>query len=91
LNNAKTSKGITVADLCIELTAKIGEKICVRRIETINKNDDQMFATYEHFNGKIAVIILVNKNNAVDMCKSIAMHIAAMNPRFISANQADPQ
>lgn len=91
LNNAKTSKGITVADLCIELTAKIGEKICVRRIETINKNDDQMFATYEHFNGKIAVIILVNKNNAADMCKSIAMHIAAMNPRFISANQADPQ
>lgn len=91
LNNAKTSKGITVADLCIELTAKIGEKICVRRIETINKNDDQMFATYEHFNGKIVVIILVNKNNAVDMCKSIAMHIAAMNPRFISANQADPQ
>ncbi len=91
LNNAKTSKGITVADLCVELTAKIGEKICVRRIGTINKNDDQMFATYEHFNGKIAVITLVNKNNAVDMCKSIAMHIAAMNPRFISASQADPQ
>lgn len=91
LNNAKTSKGISVADLCVELTAKIGEKICIRRIETITKNDDEAFASYEHFNGKIAVVVLTNKNDALEVCKSIAMHIAAMNPRFISASQADPE
>ena len=73
LNNAKTSKGISVADLCVELTAKIGEKLD------------------EHFNGKIAVVVLTNKNDALEVCKSIAMHIAAMNPRFISASQADPE
>ncbi|MBP5257014.1 MAG: elongation factor Ts [Mycoplasma sp.] len=91
LNNEKTSKGTTVADLCVELTAKIGEKICIRRIEIITKNEDQSFFSYEHFNGKIAVVLLTNKNEASDICKSIAMHIAAMNPRFISANQADPK
>ena len=91
LNSAKTSKGISVTDLCVELTAKIGEKICIRRIDVINKNDNQSFYSYEHFNEKIAVVLLTNKNEASDICKSIAMHIAAMNPRFISANQADPK
>ena len=91
LNKLKTSKCLTITDACIQLTAKIGEKICVRRISVLNKKDDQTFVTYEHFNGKIGTILLVNNLTSIDLGKSIAMHIAALNPRFLSVKNADAE
>ena len=91
LNGLKTSEGLSIADACVQLTAKIGEKICVRRINILNKKDDQAFVTYEHFNGKIGTILLVNNLTSNDLGKSIAMHIAALNPRFLSVTNADPE
>lgn len=91
LNKLKTSKCLTITDACIQLTAKIGEKICVRRISVLNKKDDQTFVTYEHFNGKIGTILLVNNLASIDLGKSIAMHIAALNPRFLSVKNADAE
>ena len=89
LNGLKTSEGLSIADACVQLTAKIGEKICVRRINILNKKDDQVFVTYEHFNGKIGTILLVNNLTSNDLGKSIAMHITALNPRFLSVTNAD--
>ena len=91
LNNLKIANGVTIADACVQLTAKIGEKICVRRITVINKKDNETFVTYEHFNGKIATILLINKEALSELGKSIAMHIAALNPRFLSVSNADPE
>lgn len=91
LNGLKISEGLSIADACVQLTAKIGEKICVRRINILNKKDDQVFVTYEHFNGKIGTILLVNNLTSNDLGKSIAMHIAALNPRFLSVTNADPE
>ena len=91
LNKLKTSECSTITDACIQLTAKIGEKICVRRISVLNKKDDQTFVTYEHFNGKIGTILLVNNLTSIDLGRSIAMHIAALNPRFLSVKNADAE
>ena len=57
----------------------------------LNKKDDQTFVTYEHFNGKIGTILLVNNLTSIDLGKSIAMHIAALNPRFLSVKNADAE
>lgn len=82
LNNIKTADGSTISGACINLTAKTGEKIVVRRIGVLNKTDNQFFQVYEHFNDKIGVIMLVN-NHKEDVNKGVAMHIAAMNPKFL--------
>ena len=91
LNKLKISNNSTIADVCVQLTATIGEKICVRRISVINKKEDQAFVTYEHFNGKIATILLIDNSALEELGKSIAMHIAALNPRFLSIANADPE
>lgn len=92
LENTKLANGVAVKDECIDLTAKTGEKICVRRIGVLNKTDAEQFETYEHFNGKIAVIMkLANAPKNPECAKDIAMHIAAMNPKFISTNDVDAE
>ncbi len=83
LNKLKTSSGVTIADACVDLTAKTGEKIVVRRISVLNKQKEQFFQVYEHFNNKIAVILLVD-NLKEEVAKGVAMHIAALNPKFMS-------
>lgn len=92
LENAKLSSGMTVKDQCIDLTAKTGEKIAVRRLGILTKATDQIFQVYQHFNNKIAVIIkLSNTPKNPECAKDIAMHIAAMNPKFIAISDADPE
>ena len=80
--------GETVLDACTNLTAKCGEKIAVRRILVLEKNGAEGFATYEHFNGKVAVGLLMSEPDE-KIGKQIAMHIAAMNPKFLNRNAVD--
>lgn len=82
LNNLKTTAGNVVAEACVDLTAKTGEKIVVRRVSVLTKTTEQFFQTYEHFNNKIAVIMLVD-NLKEEVSKGVAMHVAALNPKFI--------
>ncbi len=91
LENLNTIDNVSIKDACINLTAKVGEKICVRRIKTINKSDNQSFEMYGHFNGKIAVLLLIEGTTNNEVGKSVAMHIAAMNPKFLNASKVDQQ
>ena len=68
------------------LIAKVGENISVRRFEKYN-NVDGGTACYLH-GGKIAVIVELAKNDS-ELGKDIAMHIAASNPSYVSADQVD--
>ena len=79
----KIDNNLTINDKCIDLTAKTGEKICVRRINAFNTVLPNFAYAYEHFNEKIAVILILSKKND-SVGKSLAMHIAALNPKFIS-------
>ena len=90
-SNAKTMEeanklevnGETVESLTIALTAKIGEKISVRRFEALEKNDDEVFGSYIHMGGRIASLVKINGSNA-NVAKEVAMHAAAMRPLYLN-------
>ena len=86
-NNVKTveealelpsSEG-TINDLIVAKTAKIGEKLSLRRFEIVEKTNDQLFGTYIHMGSKIGVLLVVNGANE-EVCHNVAMHTAAMRP-----------
>lgn len=74
----------TVNSSLISLIAKIGEKISFRRFEIVEKNDNQVFGVYNHQNlGKINVITVLDGDNS-EIARDVAMHVAAMNPGYLS-------
>ena len=79
--------GQTVEELIVENTAKIGEKLSFRRFEVIEKTDNDTFGEYIHAGGRIAALVLVEGMTEEDMAKDVAMHIAAINPQFVSSDQ----
>jgi elongation factor Ts len=70
--------GETVEEARQALISKIGENIQVRRFETVQS--DQGVSSYLH-GSRIGV--LVNSSATAEMGRDIAMHVAAVNPRFI--------
>ena len=72
-------------DLFADATVKIGEKLDLRRFEIIEKNEGEFIFTYIHMGGKIAVAVVLDKDDP-ELGKGIAMHIAANNPTYLSTN-----
>ena len=77
-----TDEDGTVGDLIIAKTAKIGEKLSLRRIEVIEKNSDEVFGAYLHMGGKIAVLTVLKGANE-DVAKDVSMQAAAMKPSYV--------
>jgi len=77
----QTEEG-TINDLIISKTAKIGEKLSLRRFNKVTKEDNETFGEYIHGGGKIAVLI-VTENTNEEVAKDIAMHAAAMRPSYV--------
>ncbi len=71
--------GETIGDKLINLTAKIGEKLSLRRFEKVTKTDEEVFGTYTHMGGKIGSLVVLKGANS-DVAKDVCMHIAAMAP-----------
>lgn len=78
---AKTSEG-TVEELIVAKTATIGEKLSLRRVEVRTKADDEVFGSYLHMGGKIAVLTVVKGANE-EVAKDVAMQAAAMKPEYL--------
>ena len=72
----------TVNDLIVNKTAKIGEKLNLRRFTKVTKNDNESFGEYIHMGGKIAVLTVV-ENADESIAKDVAMHAAAMRPQYV--------
>lgn len=85
----KLSDGQTVSDACLAASAKTGEKIELRRIYYSPIADDQSVGVYRHDNGKISSLIIVNGQATLDQLKGVAMHITAMNPKFLDPSRVD--
>ncbi|HAH17610.1 MAG TPA: elongation factor Ts [Eubacterium sp.] len=83
--NLNTEEG-TINDLIVAKTAKIGEKLSLRRIEVVNKNDNENFGSYLHMGGKIAVLTVLEGANA-EVAKDVAMQAAAMKPEFVTEDE----
>ena len=80
--NALSVEETSVADYIVAKTAKIGEKLSFRRFEVVEKNDDEVFGSYLHNGGKIAVLTIVKGSNE-SVAKDVAMQAAAMKPRYV--------
>ena len=78
----KTSEG-TVEELIVAKTATIGEKLSLRRIEVVEKSDDEVFGSYLHMGGKIASLTVV-KGASEEVAKDVAMQAAAMKPEYLN-------
>ncbi|MBR6133200.1 MAG: elongation factor Ts [Bacilli bacterium] len=72
----------TIADLMVAKTAKIGEKLDFRRLEVVEKEDNENFGAYSHMGGKITVITVVEGANE-EVAKDVAMQAAAMGPKYV--------
>ena len=80
--NALACEEGTIADLVIAKTAKIGEKLSLRRFAKVTKADDESFGAYIHMGGKIAVLTVI-KNASEEVAKEVAMQAAAMKPLYV--------
>ena len=72
----------TVEDLIISKTAKIGEKLSLRRIEVIEKDDEDFFGSYLHMGGRIAALSVIKGANE-DVAREVSMQSAAMRPSYV--------
>jgi elongation factor Ts len=73
---------ITLEDLIVEKTSKIGEKLSFRRFEIVTKNEDEVFGIYSHMGGKIVALATVKGSE--EIAKDVAMQIAAMRPLYLN-------
>lgn len=82
------ANGETIEKLLISATATIGEKISLRRVQVITKEDGQVFGAYSHMGGKI---ISLTKLDGADeeTAKDVSMHVAAMNPKYVREEEVD--
>ena len=77
-------------EVVVEKTAKIGEKLSVRRFIRV---EGDCVVSYLHGGGRIGVLVSAKCANVTDAVKealqNIAMQVAALSPKFISQKDVD--
>ena len=63
-------EGVKVKDLVVNAVATIGEKITLRRVNSYEKTDSQVFGAYTHMNGKI-VVLSVLEGGSEEVAKDV--------------------
>ena len=76
-----------VSDVIAEATTVIGEKISLRRFEIVEKSDADAFGAYLHMGGRIGVLTVLEGSSDADAAKDIAMHVAAINPKYVDRSE----
>ena len=96
LNESKMANGNLVKDNLVNLIAKIGEKITIRRVKFFDNSEGSNFfyvhSAVEKNIGKIIAVVKLEgiangKNDEIGV--KIAMHIAASNPLAIKKEDID--
>lgn len=80
-----TSEG-TLADLVVSATSRIGERIDLRRVEFVTKEDSSVFGSYKHMGGRISSLTVLS-GGTEEAAKDVAMHVAASNPLYLDESQ----
>ncbi|MCT8139849.1 elongation factor Ts [Anaerobacillus sp. CMMVII] len=81
----------TLADYINTQIAKIGEKLSLRRFEIVEKTDADAFGAYLHMGGRIGVLTVLAGTNDEELAKDVAMHIAAINPKYVSRDEVSQE
>lgn len=85
--NAASFEGKTVEELTTEAGALLGEKIVVRRVARLQGEN---IAVYLHKTSKdlpaqVGVLLAVEGANTDEVAHDVAVHIAAMSPKYLDA------
>ena len=97
LNSSTMKNGQTVSDNLVALVAKIGEKITIGKVKTM-QNDGAINFHYLHTVvkdnlSKLAVLVSLATSDKSDTLKTfgkqLSMHIAASNPLALDSNSLD--
>ena len=83
--------GVKISDQISTAIATIGEKITLRRFEIKTKTDADAFGAYLHMGGKIGVLVQLNGTTDAAAAKDVAMHIAAINPTYVSRDEVSAE
>lgn len=75
--------GKSLETVILEASGVIGEKLSLRRVSLIEKTDSQTFGAYKHMGGRI-ISVTILEGNVEAAAKDIAMHVAALNPKYVS-------
>ena len=97
LNSSKMKNGQTVSDNLVALVAKIGEKITIGKVKTINNNGSINFhylhTVVKDNLSKLAVLVSLETSDKSEPLKTfgkqLSMHIAASNPLALDSNSLD--
>ncbi|MBD8025742.1 elongation factor Ts [Ureibacillus sp. Re31] len=85
------AEGVKIADQISTAVATIGEKITLRRFEVKTKTDNDAFGSYLHMGGKIGVLVVLEGSTNEEAAKDVAMHIAAINPKYVSRDEVSQE
>lgn len=81
-----TSDGVTIEQLIVDKTVKIGEKLSFRRMEVKSSSDKESIGSYIHMGGRISSFVII-EGVSDDVSKDVAMHIAALSPRYLNKEE----
>ncbi|WP_049425129.1 translation elongation factor Ts [Staphylococcus warneri] len=87
LMETKFEDGKTVDEKMKEAISTIGEKLSIRRFAVRTKSVNDAFGSYLHMGGRIGVLTVIEGTTDEAAAKDVAMHIAAINPKYVSSNQ----
>jgi elongation factor Ts len=85
---------VTVEQAIINFTAATGEKTTLRRFVRFETSKGKI-GSYVHDGGRICVMVdvscaddaVASGSDFIQMCEDVAMHIAAMNPAYVKAEE----
>ncbi|EPC8895211.1 TPA: elongation factor Ts [Staphylococcus aureus] len=83
--------GKSVDERIKEAISTIGEKLSVRRFAIRTKTDNDAFGAYLHMGGRIGVLTVVEGLTDEEAARDVAMHIAAINPKYVSSEQVSEE
>jgi elongation factor Ts len=80
-------EGHTIEQMISMKIAKIGENLSIRRFERMEAADGEVFGSYIHAGGRVGVVVKMkidggDKGAWQDTARQVAMHAAALDPRF---------
>ncbi|QTM99440.1 elongation factor Ts [Sediminibacillus dalangtanensis] len=84
-------EGESVQEYINSNIAKIGEKLSLRRFTIAEKTDNDAFGAYLHMGGSIGVLVVAEGTTDEAVAKDVAMHIAAVNPRYVSREEVSAE
>jgi elongation factor Ts len=79
--------GTKVSENINSTIATIGENLSLRRFAIKTKTDNGAFGEYLHMGGRIGVLTVIEGTTSADVAKDVALHAAALNPKYISRDE----